>query len=135
MRELIDTLLERDIRPSAQRLEVARFVLDNETHPTAEDALVAVRRRLPTVSAATIYNTLNLFVERGLLQRLILPDGVAAYDPNTEPHHHLVDIETHQVRDLPWEAICVHGIEDIEGFEVRDHRVVIRGQFIPRKPQ
>ncbi|MHC4923497.1 MAG: Fur family transcriptional regulator, partial [Planctomycetota bacterium] len=67
-------LREAGIRPSAQRLAIAEVVLQGEHHFTADEVHDAARRRVPAVSLATVYNSLHLFVERGLLREVRL-DG------------------------------------------------------------
>ena len=59
-----------------------------------EEVWAAVRQRCPTLSRATVYNTLNLFAEKGLLKLPPIKEGVAVFDPNVAPHHHFIDEET-----------------------------------------
>lgn len=124
---LIDRLERAGVRPSAQRVAIADYVLDTEEHPTADRVWSQVRERFPMVSRATVYNTLQLFVERGLLKALVLAEGSVVYDPKVEPHHHFVDDATGVIQDIPWQAIRVGKVEDLPGIEVRDYMVVVRG--------
>jgi Fe2+ or Zn2+ uptake regulation protein len=78
---LPDILRSHGIQPSAQRLAVAAYVLDTEAHPSAEQVWGRVRERFPMISRATVYNTLNLFVEKGLLRQLALSEGSVVFDP------------------------------------------------------
>jgi Fe2+ or Zn2+ uptake regulation protein len=87
-----------------------------------------VRRRCPTLSRATVYNTLNLFAEKGLLKLQPLKDGVIVFDAHVEPHHHLIDDETGKVFDVPWNAVKIAGAATVDGFEVREYQVVMRGR-------
>jgi Fe2+ or Zn2+ uptake regulation protein len=121
-------LLSRGIRPSAHRLAVAKFVLHTQSHPSAEDVLKAVRRDFPMISRATVYNTLNLFLEKGLLQQIPIGEERAIFDPDLSPHHHLLDEETSVVHDVPWEALDIPHIESVEGFEITNFQVVMRGR-------
>lgn len=121
-------LRESGIQPSAQRLAVAEYVLDTTEHPSAEDVLQRVLARFPMVSRATVYNTLNLFVAKGLLRHVVLSEGCVRFDPNTEPHHHFVDEADGRIHDVPWEALDVHKVDQLSGFEVTDYQVVLRGR-------
>jgi len=87
-----------------------------------------VKPAFPMVSRATVYNTLNLFVEKGLLRRFALIGGRVVFDPNVERHHHVIDEETGKVYDLPWDALKVSRVEQVEGFDIRDYQVVLRGK-------
>jgi Fur family iron response transcriptional regulator len=81
------------------------------------------------ISRATVYNTLNLFVEKGLLHEHVLAEGRLVYDPNTERHHHFIDEATGRIHDVPWEALRVEGVESLPGaFAVREYAVVMRGK-------
>jgi len=128
MQKAIDTLGEYGIQPTPQRMAVAEFVLETDTHPTADEVWATVRRRCPTLSRATVYNTLNLFAEKGLLKLQPLKDGVIVFDAHVEPHHHLIDDETGKVFDVPWNAVKITGAATVEGFDVREYQVVMRGR-------
>jgi Fe2+ or Zn2+ uptake regulation protein len=128
MQKTIDALRQRGIQPTPQRVAVAEFVLQTDTHPTADEVWATVRRRCPTLSRATVYNTLNLFAEKRLLKLQPLKDGVIVFDPHVEPHHHLIDDETGKVFDVPWNAVKIAGAATVEGFEVREYQVVMRGR-------
>ncbi|MFN3243755.1 MAG: Fur family transcriptional regulator [Planctomycetota bacterium] len=125
--ELVDRLVRNDIRPSAQRLAIAEYVLDTTEHPTADQVFRTVTERHPAVSRATVYNTLQTFVEKGLLRALVLAEGSVAYDPNNERHHHFVDDETGVIEDIPWSAIKVGRVDHLDDFDVREFSVVVRG--------
>lgn len=123
-----EALLSHGIQPSAQRLAVAEVVLGTDRHPSADEVHAAARHKLPTLSRATVYNTLNLFVAKGLLRALSVTSGRVVFDPLTTPHHHFVDEATGRVYDLPWNALEVRHVEQLEGYEVRDYQVVVRGR-------
>jgi Fe2+ or Zn2+ uptake regulation protein len=124
---LIERLEHAGVRPSAQRVAIADYMLETEDHPTADRVWQVVRESFPMVSRATVYNTLQLFAERGLLKALVLAEGSVVYDPKVEPHHHFVDDATGAIQDIPWQAIRVGKVEDLPGIEVRDYMVVVRG--------
>jgi len=123
-----ELLRHRGIRLSAHRLAVARFVLNTRSHPSAENVWDAVKRDFPMISRATVYNTINLFVDKGLLKRLRVGEGRVVYDPDLSPHHHLIDEDTGLVHDIPWDALEIPLIESVEGFEVTNCEVVMRGR-------
>ena len=79
------------------------------------------------ISRATVYNTLNLFVERGLLRELYLAPDSVLFDANTDRHHHFIDEDTGRIYDVPWNQIEVSNAKPLPGFEVDDYQVVMRG--------
>lgn len=87
---LATALRARGQRVTAQRLVIHRVVTDLGRHVTAEQVLDAVGDRLPNVSLPTVYATLDLLEELGLLRRVATAGGATLYDPRTEHHHHLV---------------------------------------------
>jgi Fe2+ or Zn2+ uptake regulation protein len=75
-------------RSTRQRAAVYEYLRSVHHHPTAEEVHVAVRRRLPRVSLATVYNALELLVRSGLADKLTYGDGAARYDRRTDAHAH-----------------------------------------------
>jgi len=121
-------LLEQHaIKPSAQRVAIASYVLHTDEHPSADEVWTRVSQTFPMVSRATVYNTLKLFVERGLLRQLVLTEGRLVFDANTDKHHHIIDESTGKIYDLPWDHVTVARVDQIEGFDIRDYQVLLRG--------
>ena len=121
------TLRDSGIQPSAQRMAVADYVLHTGEHPSADLVWKRVRERFPWISRATVYNTLNLFVEKGLLQRLTLAEDSVIFDPKTETHHHFIDEATGAIHDVPFDRVQVCNIETLHEYDVHDYQVVMRG--------
>ena len=130
---LADTLRRHGIQPSAQRLAVAEYVLHTVAHPSADQVFAEVRSRVPMISRATVYNTLNLFVRKKLLRQLVFAGGNVVFDPNVAPHHHFVDEATGEIHDVPWEALDVRRVEALKGVQVREYQVVLRGRKARRR--
>ncbi|MBI3073540.1 MAG: transcriptional repressor [Deltaproteobacteria bacterium] len=126
--EIVEKLRGHGIQPSAQRVAVAEYILATDEHPSAERVLARVKRRFPMVSRATVYNTLNLFVEKGLVQQLVLTGGRVVFDPWVEDHHHFIDEATGKIHDIPWDAIEVKRVDRLKGFDVRKFHVVLKGR-------
>ena len=127
MKSVVDQLIEHHIRPSAQRVAVAEYVLDTCEHPSAERVFDRVRKRFPMISRATVYNSLNLFVRSGLLRELVLEEGRLVFDPNLDRHHHFVDEASGAISDLPWDAVKLGRIRAPKGYRIDAMHVVLRG--------
>ena len=130
-RDIAQILRAHGIQPSAQRLAVADYVLDTDAHPSAEEVLRQAKARLPMISRATVYNTLNLFVKKGLVRELVLAEGRSVFDCNLELHHHFIDDATGTIHDVPWGALRVSRVERLAGYEVKEYMVVLRGRRTP----
>lgn len=106
------------MRVTPQRIVVHRALLELDRHVTADELLDAVTDRLPNVSLPTVYATLDLLEELGMVRRLQRA-GTTLFDPRTEPHHHLVCGICGSVEDLDGElqsgglerAAADHGFE------------------------
>lgn len=125
---VVDILQGRGIQPSAQRVAVAEYVLDTLEHPSADEVWARVKVTFPMVSRATVYNTLHLFTDKGLLRELVLTEGRVVFDPNVDRHHHFIDDATGRIHDVPWDALDVGGVENLKSFDVREYQVVLRGR-------
>jgi Fur family iron response transcriptional regulator len=100
-RSSIQAVLESyGILPTPQRLEVAEILLDKPQHLSAEQIIDTLRARDSGVSKATVYNTLNLFSERGLVKELMVDPERKFYDSTTRPHHHFYNVDTRVLTDI-----------------------------------
>lgn len=93
------------IQPTRQRLAIAQVLLHNPVHMAADDILLSARQFLPSLSRATVYNTLPLFVEKGLLRALRLDPERTVYDSRTDTHSHIYHEDTGMLEDLPAEML------------------------------
>lgn len=84
-----DLLKEKGIKPSFQRNRIYEFVMSKPCHPTAEDIFEALRDDIPTLSKTTVYNTLNLFIEKDLMDVIKIDENHLRYDIKSEFHAHL----------------------------------------------
>ena len=85
-----EQLIEHNIRPSVQRVAIMQYLLDHRTHPTADDIYTELVKTMPTLSRTTIYNTLELFREKGAIRVLNLDNKITRYDGKTTEHAHFV---------------------------------------------
>lgn len=96
-----EILIEKGIQPSAPRMAIASYVWDTCSHPTADEVKCEVEKVFPTVSLATVYNTLKLFVNKGLLREVQDASFRSVrYDCNMKPHFHFIDESTGEMMDL-----------------------------------
>ncbi len=107
-RQALDILRDAGLRPTRQRLGLARLLFDGgDRHVTAEHLHAeAVGANLP-VSLATIYNTLHQFTQAGLLREVVVDPGRSYFDTNISAHHHFFHESTGDLRDIPADAMEV----------------------------
>ncbi len=125
----MEQLTKCGINPSAQRVAVATYILETEDHPSADTVWHEVQKHFPMISRATVYNTLNLFVSKGLLREYVITEGNMVFDPNIRPHHHFIDDDTGAIHDVPWDKVQVCNVESLEEYEIKDYQVVMHGRI------
>lgn len=115
-------LREQGARMTAQRRAVLSILSGNRTHPTAEEVVSEVRRRLGCVSPATIYNTLQTLEELGFVRRIDGLEQRAHFDPDTSEHEHVICRQCRRV----WDVASIAAPADLpDGFEVSD--ILVQG--------
>jgi Fur family iron response transcriptional regulator len=111
--ELIALLRKHGIAPTHQRLEIANVLFSRREHLAADQILTLVNERHAETSKATVYNTLNLFRDCGLIREVIVDPKRVFYDPNTQPHHHLYNIDSGEITDIPADDLAVSGLPEL----------------------
>jgi len=115
------------IRPTAQRVKIAALLLASPQHLSAEQILAALRAAGARVSKATVYNTLNLFAERGLIRQLSVDGARTWFDSNVAPHYHFHDLDTGALMDLPVPEVEFARLPTLpQGMELAGIDLVIR---------
>lgn len=124
---------ERGLRMTEQRRVIAKVMSDAEDHPDVEELY---RRSVdvdPRISIATVYRTVRLFEEAGIVERHDFRDGRSRYEPATDDHHdHLIDVETGEVVEFHNDEIerLQTLIAEKLGFDLVDHRMELYGKKI-----
>lgn len=88
------------IKPSVQRSAVMDFMLKNRIHPTIDEIYMALSPNMPTLSKTTVYNTLDLFVEKGAVRALAIDERNARYDVDISAHGHFMCKSCGKVHDI-----------------------------------
>ncbi len=128
LESLCEQLRANDYRMTPQRRAILQILLENHDHPTAEQVLERVQRTMPDLSQGTVYNILRELVKMNLLRELSFGLRKRHYDINISAHAHLVCLKCGQVEDVPYdyESLAITP-EHLRGFQVLDHRVILRG--------
>ena len=129
----IESRLRRHgIHPTTQRLRIAQLLCAAPQHLTVEQLLATLRGEGGRISKATVYNTLHLFAERGLVRPVVVDGSRAWFDSTVAPHHHFHDLETGALTDVPLPDVEFQRLPPApEGMEYAGIDVVIR---LRRKP-
>lgn len=119
-------LEERGIKPSLHRIKIFEFLDKNRIHPTVDEIYNLLLPVMPTLSRTTIYNTVKLFAEKGLLDTLTIEDNEIRYDIDTSSHSHFKCISCRQVYDLPSEKGSQGG-NTLPGFVIQKAHTYYHG--------
>lgn len=117
-------LRERGINPSVQRIAILNYMESHPTHPTVENIYIALSASMPTLSKTTIYNTLTLFAEQGLVDRFMTNDEAMHFDANCERHTHFKCQKCGKIFDFPLPKIQA---PEMPGFIVMDMKLFYYG--------
>ena len=107
---LVEMLRRHRINPTHQRIEIAYALFSRAEHLSADQILAIVNERHSETSKATVYNTLNLFLEKKLIRQVIVDPTKVFYDPNTSPHHHLYNVDTGELTDIDASEMTLTGL-------------------------
>ncbi|HSH45165.1 MAG TPA: transcriptional repressor [Longimicrobiales bacterium] len=129
-----DALLREALEASGQRFTeqraaVYRYLRQTREHPSADDVFTSVRARIPDISLATVYKSLETLVSCGLATKLTYGDGSARYDGRTDPHTHARCLSCGSVRDVPGhlDGAVLDDLGALPGFMVEGYRVEVVG--------
>ncbi len=100
MKEISEFLKKRGVSPSIQRLKILNYLRSKRIHPTAFMIHEEISKEIPTLSKTTIYNTMNLFVKKGIVSELCVGEGEVRYEINLQPHSHFRCTECGRVYDV-----------------------------------
>jgi Fur family iron response transcriptional regulator len=95
------------VLPTAQRVDIALVMLARPQHLSAEQIIAAIRAGGLKISKATVYNTLNLFRERGLVRTVDVDPTRQFYDSSTSAHHHFYNEDTGELTDIAPESVAL----------------------------
>jgi Fur family peroxide stress response transcriptional regulator len=128
--EMIGALRQAGLRLTAQRLAICRALVQSQEHPTAQTVYTQLRREFPSLSRATVYNTLRALVDAGLVQELgPAGDGAVHYDADLSPHINLICTRCHRIEDLANVSLAevAQRVMETSGYQLRGARVAYYG--------
>ena len=126
---IVGRLREEGLKVTPQRIAVVKFLEGNTSHPSVEQIHREVSRDFPTISLATVYNTLDTLEQIGEVQAVTIDPSRKHYDPETRPHHHLMCTSCRSIRDVFADYSSVLRVPDaLAGqFRVKETAVAFRG--------
>jgi len=127
MEEIKKLLKEKGINPSIQRIRILKCLMGNKDHPTAKDIYKKISREIPTLSKTTVYNTVKLFADKGILKPIRIKESEARYDIKAYPHPHFMCKKCGNLYDLEKKKLIIEEKEEIDGHLIEEKCVCYLG--------
>jgi Fur family peroxide stress response transcriptional regulator len=116
------------LKLTPQRLAILDFLEGNTGHPSAEDIDSALAEKFPTMSLATVYNTLETLRQKGLVRELSIDPDKKRFDPNVSPHNHLICVDCRRITDVHEDFNLSLNCRDRADFDIIGHHVEFYGR-------
>ena len=116
------------LKLTPQRLAILEYLEGNKDHPSADDVYKAISKKFPTMSLATVYNTLVALKQRGFVKELTMDPYKMRFDPHPAPHHHLICVDCRRIIDIHTKFRINLPEMEGEGFEIIGNHVEFYGR-------
>lgn len=126
-KQMAELLVERGVRPTAQRIAVYDYLYQHRTHPSADAVYESLVKKNPSFSKTTVYNSLHVLVKAGLILELAMDTGERHYDADTALHGHFHCLACDGISDFPLTEEVVHGLIP-EGFDAEGTGIYFSGR-------
>lgn len=124
--ELKQSLRRKNIRLSFHRIKVLEYFAAHPGHPSAEEIFTDLHSEIPTLSKTTVYNTLKLLTEAGILRTLEIEGHETRFDIETEEHGHFLCGECSSIHNFPVDVNALPGAR-LPGFIITERNVYFKG--------
>lgn len=124
--DISEFLKSNNIKPSYQRMRIFEYLLNTKEHPTVDIIYKALIGDIPTLSKTTVYNTLSLFVENGIVSRITIEENETRYDADIEDHGHFKCEKCEKVLDFVTDFSKLE-IHDLDAFQINQQHLYFRG--------
>ncbi|MCD6329903.1 MAG: transcriptional repressor [Candidatus Cloacimonetes bacterium] len=126
MNEIKKMLDNENIKPTYERLSILQYLEKNHNHPTVAMIYEELVKKIPTISKTTVYNSLNLFMEKGIVAPLYITGSEVRYDLSTSQHHHFLCEQCGKIYDLTIDCPYLNK-NTIEGHQIKQKHGYFRG--------
>lgn len=129
MASSVEKLKNSNIRITPQRYAVLEYLIQSESHPTADEIYQSLSGNFPNMSVATVYNNLKLFTKIGFVQEMTYGDASSRFDFSCTQHYHAVCENCGKVTDFHYPELdeLEKGVQDLVGFKIVRHRLEVYG--------
>jgi Fur family peroxide stress response transcriptional regulator len=134
LQQISEKFRQNKLKITPQRIAIYNALLERTDHPTAEVIYQEIQPQFPGISLSTVYNTLEMLCEKGLIQKVKTVRDNMRYDAIEQPHHHLYSAQTDRMEDYFDEELDqwlkeYFSRKHIKGFKIQDIKLQITGIF------
>ncbi|CFX01669.1 Ferric-uptake regulator [Syntrophomonas zehnderi OL-4] len=126
MKEIAMLLKDHGIKPSHHRMKIYEYLVTHRNHPNVDMVYQELIQEIPTLSKTTLYNTLNLFLNKGLVQLITIAENEMHYDADVSMHGHFMCKECKKIYDIWFEDNDIV-LPDLKDFAVDESHIYFRG--------
>jgi Fe2+ or Zn2+ uptake regulation protein len=119
-------LVEHGVKPSFQRIKILEYLIQEKNHPTVNDIYLSLLDTIPTLSKTTVYNTLNLMIEYGLVHEVLVEENEVRYEFAEHFHGHFKCEQCGRLYDIPL-SIEIENITDLQRFQIKEQHIFFKG--------
>lgn len=119
-------LMSKGVKPSYQRLRILEYLVKMKNHPSVDMIFQELSQDIPTLSRTTIYNSLGLFLDKGIVSALTINDNEVRYDFMHHPHGHFLCVSCGKIYDVGLES-DIFLLDDIEGHRPSETHIHFKG--------
>ncbi len=120
-------LKEKGYLLSTPRLVILKYVLENRTHHTAESVYDSIKKEFPTISLATVYNTLKILAKEGIVVQINISENKLYYDSNTHDHAHFLCVKCGKIEDIDFSCDPASSMKEYDGNKIHYHHIYFYG--------
>ncbi|WP_166245138.1 Fur family transcriptional regulator [Paenibacillus turpanensis] len=127
--EAVEKLKTNGVRMTPQRYAILSHLMTSMIHPTADEIYKALGPQFPSMSVATVYNNLRVFIEAGLVREMTYGDNSSRYEADMSDHYHAICNECGKMVDFEYPSLhdVEHAAAAATGFRVNAHRMEVYG--------
>ncbi len=123
----IKEIMEKfEIKPSFHRFKILEYLINNKTHPTADDIYTVLSKEIPTLSKTTVYNTLNYFVSKGIVSEVVIEENEVRYDIDISPHIHFKCKKCGEIYDI-FKKCEILTYKKIDEHKIEEYHIYLKG--------
>lgn len=119
-------LRENNISPSVIRINVYQYMFDNDEHHTVDEIYKNIIDKIPTLSKASVYNTLELFLDKGIVKQVRLDSNTSYYELKKENHSHFICEKCGEIHDIPEQTLNLKS-KGLEDFKINKVDILMKG--------